>query len=169
MSTNERLGKPDKRCIDECQISWRASSFYPLSLFKFLSGKRERTAPKFWFCAHEISQNQLNISGAVSSRFTFLGSELLLFYCFLPLFIIHEFYIFLKNQSINIKGRYRYCLFETIWQRTGRKFAESSSFEDSIQFFDGLPFTAKWPSPHFHEIGILLFLVPSHGGFSSKS
>ena len=77
MSTNERLGKPDNK--DECQISWRESSFYPFSLFQFLSGKRERTAPKFWFCAHKISRNQLNISGTVSSRFTFLGSELLLF------------------------------------------------------------------------------------------
>ena len=103
MGTNERLRKPDN--LDECKNSRRESSFYPLSLFPFLSRNRdprwlwERTVPKFWFCAHQIGHSQLNISGVVSSRFYFEGggNELFFFYCFLVLFIVHEFYFFKES------------------------------------------------------------------------
>ena len=63
MRTKKRLGKPYN--MDEFQISWRNNSFHPLLLFPF-------TARKFWFCAHKISQNQLNISGSLYASFLFI-------------------------------------------------------------------------------------------------
>ena len=63
MGTKKRLGKPYN--MDEFQISSRNNSFHPLFIFPF-------TARKFWFCAHKISQNQLNISGSLYASFLFM-------------------------------------------------------------------------------------------------
>ena len=107
MGTNKRPGKPYN--MDKYQISWGEGSFYPLSLFPFLSintyprWRWERTARKLWSCAHKISQNQLNTWRVASTKVSF--DKLFCIYCLLLLFIVHEFY-FLKNQQtiVEYKG-----------------------------------------------------------------
>ena len=63
----------------------------------------ERMARTFWPCAHEISQNQLDVSGAVSTQVSFVESFCI--YCFPLLFIIHSFYF--SKESVHDSGKQR--------------------------------------------------------------
>ena len=60
---NKRPGKPYN--MDKYQISWGKGYFCPLSFFPSLSRNTdrrwrwERTARKFWSCAHKISQKPI--------------------------------------------------------------------------------------------------------------
>ena len=54
-------------------------------------------------CAHEISQNQLDVSGAVSTQVSFVESFCI--YCFLLLFIVHSFYF--SEESVHDSGKQR--------------------------------------------------------------
>ena len=102
-------GQGNRTIGTNIKSKWGEDSFYPLSLFPFLSintyprWRWERTARKLWSCAHKISQNQLNIWGVASTKVYF--DKLFCIYCFLLLFIVHEFY-FLKNQQtiVEYKG-----------------------------------------------------------------
>ena len=81
------------------------------ALFPFLSRSKnprwlwERTVPKF--CAHKIGQNQLNISGAVSTRvfFFFFSVNRFIFSVSFCYFLLTNF-IFLKKQytMVEYKG-----------------------------------------------------------------
>ena len=70
-------------------------------LFPFLSRSKnprwlwERTVPKF--CAHKIGQNQLNISGAVSTRVFFFSVNRFIFSVSFCYFLLTNF-TFLKKQ-----------------------------------------------------------------------
>ena len=63
----------------------------------------ERMARTFWPCAQEISQNQLDISGAVSTQVSFVESFCI--YYFLLLFIVHSFYF--SEESLHDSGKRR--------------------------------------------------------------
>ena len=54
-------------------------------------------------CAHEISQNQLDVSGAVSMQVSFVESFCI--YCFLLLFIVHSFYF--SEESVHDSEKQR--------------------------------------------------------------
>ena len=102
-------GQGNRAIGTNIKSKWGEGSFYPLSLFPFLSintyprWRWERTARKLWSCDHKISQNQLNIWGVASTKVSF--DKLFCIYCFLLLFIVHKFY-FLKNQQtiVEYKG-----------------------------------------------------------------
>ena len=51
---------------------------------------------------HEISQNQLDVSGAVSTQVSFVESFCI--YCFLLLFIVHSFYFSDQYTIVENKG-----------------------------------------------------------------